>query len=63
MNLRQCPMCGYFFKGGDKIRAVVLSEWIDLKSKVTVALGQPTDCISVEHISCQYPQTGGPEGD
>lgn len=63
MNLRICPNCNYMFKGGDKVRAVVLSQWVELKSKVTVALGHPTDCIAVEHLSCQYPSTGGPEGD
>lgn len=63
MNLRICPNCNFLFNGGDKIRAVVLSDWISLKSKVTVAIGQPTDCIAVEHVSCQYPKTGGPEGD
>lgn len=53
MSQRKCEACGYLFKGGDKVRAVILTEWVDLKSSVTYALAKPEDCINVVHRNCQ----------
>lgn len=52
-----CPNCNNLFRGGDKVRAVIISEWVDLKSKVTYALGKPEECLEVAHVNCNYPQS------
>lgn len=62
MTKNRCYRCGYLFDAGDKVKALVITEWVPLKSKVVFALGHPTACEEVYHISCQHPQ-GLPEGD
>lgn len=54
---KNCPNCGFMFRGGDKVRAVIIAEWVDLKSKVTYALGTPEDCLEVVHRNCNFPAT------
>jgi hypothetical protein len=62
MSQKACPQCGNLFKGGDKIKAVVLAEWQDLKSSACYAITRPTECIEVTHRNCQMPQ-GELDGD
>ena len=63
MSERKCPNCNRLFHGGDKIRALVLAEWIDLKSSITYAISKPTACLEVYHRNCNQPQIGEHEGD
>ena len=62
MASKICPSCNYLFKGGDKVRALIIAEWVDLRSSVTYALSKPEECISVQHENCQWPK-GRPDGD
>lgn len=47
-----CPKCERPLRRKDKVRAVVLTEFIDLKSKSVFAIEMPYDCERIEHLVC-----------
>lgn len=47
-----CPVCDLPFKDGQKIVAVMLSEYKDIPSTVSFAIQQPTACVEIVHASC-----------
>ncbi len=49
-----CHKCGKLLRGGDKIKLLVYSEWVPLKSKVVFSIDRPFDCDpeTLEHLSC-----------
>jgi hypothetical protein len=51
MSDKECPVCGNKFKDGDKIVAVVLSEFHDIPSSIHYAITKPSDCLEVFHRS------------
>lgn len=55
-----CLNCNKLLVDQDVVKAVVLTHYIGLKSKVTYALSKPFACLKVEHENCNWPQ-GMPE--
>lgn len=49
-----CHRCERTLKGGDKVKLLVHSEWVPLRSKVTFSIDRPFDCDpeTLEHITC-----------
>ncbi len=52
MNDKYCPVCEYQFKNGDKIVAVMLSEYRAIDSDVHFAIEQPQKCVEIIHSTC-----------
>lgn len=49
---RMCPICDYPFKDGDKLVAVMLSEYKEIDSEVHYAITAPTQCVEIIHREC-----------
>ena len=47
-----CQVCGEAFQNGDKLAAVMLSEFKEIDSDVHFAIKQPTVCREIFHIDC-----------
>lgn len=47
-----CPICDYEFKDGDKLVAVMLSEYKAIESDVHYAITTPTSCFEIIHFEC-----------
>jgi len=60
---QRCQNCNRLFEGGDLVKALIVTRFVPLKSKVTYALERPTDCLDVFHVNCNYPKNGEPDGD
>ena len=54
---RICPKCQKPLKDGDRVKAVVLSIIRQISSSVAYAIDKPYDCLSLEHVDCDNPQT------
>lgn len=50
--LRLCPVCDCPFKDGDKVVAVMLSEYKEIESDVHYAITTPTQCVEIIHREC-----------
>lgn len=49
---KMCPVCDCAFKDGDKIVAVMLSEYKQIGSDVHYAITTPTECVEIIHHEC-----------
>jgi hypothetical protein len=54
---RICEKCGKALKDGDRVKAVVLSIFRQISSSVAYAIDKPYDCLSLEHVDCDNPQS------
>ena len=52
MSEKLCPICEYPFKDGEKIVAVMLSEYKAIESDVHFAIEQPSRCIEIVLNDC-----------
>jgi hypothetical protein len=52
MIVKICMVCGEQFKDGDKIVAVMMSEYRDIDSDVHFAITHPTGCLEIFHLGC-----------
>jgi hypothetical protein len=50
--IKTCQVCGETFKDGDKLAAVMLSEYKEIESDVHFAITHPTGCLEIFHIEC-----------
>jgi hypothetical protein len=55
-----CQKCGREFKDGERVKAVVLSIFHEISSTVSYAIEKPYDCLSLEHLDCENPETEQP---
>ena len=56
MSRPLCPVCDSSFKDGERIVAVMMSEYKDIDSEVHYAIKQPTTCIEIIHVNCYGPE-------
>jgi hypothetical protein len=62
MSMKICPICDADFEDGDKIVAVVLSEFHKIDSDVNIAIDHPERCLEITHRECyDYEEFGGDE--
>lgn len=59
---KTCPVCEYPFNDGDKLVAVMLSEYKSIDSEVHYAIAAPTQCVEIVHRDC-YDFPNGEEPD
>lgn len=50
--LRICPVCDEPFKDGDKLVAVMLSEYKAIESDVHYVIKEPRECVEIVHREC-----------
>jgi len=49
MSELACDFCGKILRDKDKIKAVVLADFVALKSKRIYAISRPYDCLAMSH--------------
>lgn len=49
---RLCSICEYPFRDGDKLVAIMLSEYKEIGSDVHYAIATPTECVEIIHQDC-----------
>jgi hypothetical protein len=49
---KTCQVCGEEFKEGDKLAAVMMSEYKEIESDVHYAITHPTVCLEIFHLEC-----------
>lgn len=62
--MRSCPVCDYDFQDGDKIVAVILSEFkiIDSGIAYAIKIPSPDQCLELIHRECySFPDGQIPE--
>lgn len=52
----KCSLCQRMFNENDEVKALILTRFKSLKSKVVYALGVPTECIELMHNDCGQPK-------
>lgn len=59
---KMCPVCDYPFSDGDKLVAVMLSEYKSINSEVHYAIATPTQCVEIVHRDCyDFPNGESPD--
>lgn len=49
---KMCAVCEYPFRDGDKLVAVMVSEYKQIDSDVHYAITQPGECLEIMHYEC-----------
>lgn len=62
MDQHPCAVCDIPFKDGERIVAVMLSEYKVVPSSIHYAIKQPTQCLEIFHFQCyDGPDYSGPQ--
>lgn len=64
--LNLCSQCDQLIEDKDAVQVTVQSQYKSIKSPHTFALyedGMSFDNKSMRHMNCNWPKSGGPDGD